>query len=124
MVVLAALSLLGSTVLSSTANGIAVFMVLGAGLTAGLLGQIGEALESRTLDRIADIASWLLPFEALYQHGLARITADVEGNTAAIVNLGPFGGAQEASFALWPFAVVYVVAVMALAAVAFSRRDL
>ena len=36
--------------LASTANGIAVFMVFGAGLVAGLLGQIGEALGSDTLD--------------------------------------------------------------------------
>jgi Cu-processing system permease protein len=122
--VIAAISLLGSAVLSATANGIAVFMVFGAGLTAGLLGQIGEALDSPTLDRIADIASWLLPFEALYQHGLARITADVEGRTAAIVNLGPFGGAQEAGLALWPYAAAYVCAVMALAALSFARRDL
>jgi ABC-type transport system involved in multi-copper enzyme maturation permease subunit len=123
-VVIAALSLLASALLSTTANGIAVFMALGAGLTAGLLGQIGEALDSRTLDRIADIGSWILPFEALYQHGLARLTADVEGSTAAIVNLGPFGGAQEASLAVWPFALAYVGAVIGLAALSFSRRDL
>ena len=124
VVVIAALSLLGSAVLSTTANGIAVFMVFGAGLTAGLLGQIGEALDSRTLDRIADVASWLLPFEALYQHGLSLLTADVEGTTAAIVNLGPFGGAQEAPLTLWPYAVAYVAAVAGLAALSFARRDL
>ncbi|MDQ3740613.1 MAG: ABC transporter permease subunit [Actinomycetota bacterium] len=123
-VVIAALSLLGSAILSATANGIAVFMAIGAGLTAGLLGQIGEALDSRTLDRIADIGSWVLPFEALYQHGLSLLTADVEGTTAAIVNLGPFGGAQEASIALWPYAVLYLAGVVALATLSFSRRDL
>ncbi len=123
-VVIAALSLLGSAVLSTTANGIAVFMVFGAGLTAGLLGQIGESLDAKTLDRIADVGSWVLPFEALYQHGLSLLTADVEGPTAAIVNLGPFGGAQEAPLALWPYAVAYVAAVAALAAWSFSRRDL
>jgi Cu-processing system permease protein len=123
-VVIAALSLLGSAILSTTANGIAVFMAFGAGLAAGLLGQIGEALDSRTLDRVADVGSWLLPFEALYQHGLSRLTADVEGTTAAIVNLGPFGGAQEASLALWPYAIAYVAAVVGLAALSFARRDL
>jgi ABC-type transport system involved in multi-copper enzyme maturation permease subunit len=123
-VVIAALSLLGSAVLSATANGIAVFMAFGAGLTAGLLGQIGEALDSRTLDRVADVGSWLLPFEALYQNGLSRLTADVEGRTAAIVNLGPFGGAQEASFALWPFVLAYVAAVVGLTTLSFVRRDL
>src|SRR4051794_4029026 len=43
VLVIAALSLLGSVFLSSTANGIAVFMIFGAGLAAGLLGQIGDA---------------------------------------------------------------------------------
>jgi len=47
VLVIAALSLLGSVFLSSTANGIAVFMIFGAGLAAGLLGQIGDALRFR-----------------------------------------------------------------------------
>ena len=52
--IITALSLAGSVVLSATANGIAVFMAFGAGLVAGLLGQIGEALGSDTLDDVAD----------------------------------------------------------------------
>ena len=123
-VVIALISLLGSVVLSSTANGIAVFMVFGAGLTAGLLGQIGEALNSHTLNRLSDVATWILPFEALYQDGLAQLTADVHGTTEAIVTLGPFGGAQSAGPWLWPFAIVYVVAGFAAAAGLFARRDL
>jgi len=63
--IIAALSLAGSIVLASTANGIAVFMLFGAGLTAGLLGQIGEAIGSDSLDNVADIASWALPFEEI-----------------------------------------------------------
>ena len=122
--VVAAVSLLGSALLSATANGIAVFMALGAGLTAGLLGQLGEGLNSDTLDRIGNIGSWALPFEALYQNGLAQLTADVDGPTRAIVDLGPFGGAQDASFLLWPYAALYVAVVFGLAALSFARRDL
>ena len=124
VVVVATLSLLGSILLSTTANGIGVFMLLGAGLTAGLLGQIGEALDSKTLDDISDVASWALPFEALYQHGLALLTADVEGTTEFLVQLGPFGGAQEAGAGLWPYAAAYLAAVFVLAARLFRRRDL
>ena len=47
--IIAALSLAGSIVLAATANGIAVFMLFGAGLTAGLLGQIAEAINSDSL---------------------------------------------------------------------------
>jgi hypothetical protein len=111
-------------VLSSTANGIAVFMAFGAGLAAGLLGQIGEALDSDNLIDVSRWVSWGLPFEALYQHGLALITADVEGTTEQIVELGPFGGAAEAGAGLWAFSVVYVVGVVMLAAWLFARRDL
>ena len=44
--VIVAISLFGSIVFSAIANGIAIFMIFGAGLVAGLLGQIGEALNS------------------------------------------------------------------------------
>ena len=115
---IAALSLAGSVVLSANANGIAVFMVFGAGLVAGLLGQIGEALGSQTLDNVADIVSWALPFEALYQDALSEITADTVGFTRLAISLGPFGGAEESGALLWPYTVLYLLAVGALAACA------
>jgi ABC-type transport system involved in multi-copper enzyme maturation permease subunit len=122
--ILAALSLAGSVVLSATANGIAVFMLFGAGLVAGLLGQIGEALGSGTLDDVATAASWVLPFEALYQSALSAITAETVGFTRFAIDLGPFGGAESFGPLLWPWALAYLVAVGALAALAFGRRDL
>jgi ABC-type transport system involved in multi-copper enzyme maturation permease subunit len=122
--VLCALSLAGSVVLASTANGIAVFMVFGAGLVAGLLGQIGEALGSHTLRNVATISSWALPFEALYQAALAAITSDTVGFTRLAIDLGPFGGAQDFGPLLWPWAIAYVAVVGALALRAFARRDL
>ena len=47
--IVAALSLLGSIFLTATANGIAIFMLFGAGLVSGLLGSIGHALKSQRL---------------------------------------------------------------------------
>ena len=91
--ILAAISLAGSVVLASTANGIGVFMLFGAGLTAGLLGQIAEAIGSDTLGDVAKFTTWALPFEALYQAGLAELTADTVGITKLALSLGPFGGA-------------------------------
>ena len=122
--ILAAVSLAGSVFLSATANGIAVFMVFGAGLVAGLLGQIGEALSSGTLSNVAEIATWLLPFEGLYQAALAGLTSDTVGFTRLAIDLGPFGGAQSAGVGLWLWAVVYLGLVGAWALRGFSRRDL
>jgi Cu-processing system permease protein len=124
VILIAALALLGSIFLSATANGIAVFMAFGAGLAAGLLGQIGDALNVDTLENIARIASWALPFEALYQGGLDSLTSGVTGNTRVIVQLGPFGGAQEAGPALWPWSIAYLALIAGIARAAFARRDL
>ena len=122
--ILCALSLGGSVFLASTANGIAVFMLFGAGLVAGLLGQIGEALGSNTLQDVATASSWVLPFEALYQEALSAITADTVGFTRLAIDLGPFGGAADFGPLLWPWALVYLALVGAGALRAFARRDL
>jgi Cu-processing system permease protein len=124
VVVVVAIALLGTTLLSSTANGIAIFMVFGAGLASGLIGQIGSALDSGALERISSICSWALPFEAIYQNGLHALTSDVRGATGVIVQLGPFGGAQDAGPLLFPYVLVYLVAVGALADRIFRRADL
>jgi ABC-type transport system involved in multi-copper enzyme maturation permease subunit len=120
----AALSLLGSVFLSSTANGIAIFMVFGAGLVAGLLGEIGHALSSHTLSHAATVAAWILPFEALYQDALREITANTTGLTGFLLQLGPFGGANTGGPAVRLWACAYLVLVAVVAAWGFSRKDL
>jgi Cu-processing system permease protein len=124
VVVVAAISLAGSVFLSATANGIGVFMVFGAGLVAGLLGQIGEALRSETLTDVAHAAAWALPFEALYQDALHSISSESFGLTRAVLQLGPFGGAQAGGAWLAPWTLAYLATLAALAVFAFGRRDL
>jgi hypothetical protein len=89
-----------------------------------LLGQIGDALDSPTLIRVADVAYYAVPFEALYQHGLYLLSSDQTGLTSTVVQLGPFGGAQEAGPGLFVFAAAYTAAVVAIAVRGFGRRDL
>lgn len=124
VVVITALSLAGSVVLAGTANGIAVFMVFGAGLISGLLGQIGDAFDAETLQTVASVAAHALPFEALYQSGLADLTQSTTGVDRFVLQLGPLGGAQEAGLGLWLYALAYIAAVMAAAQAAFRRTDL
>ena len=125
MAILAALSLAGSVFLSATANGIAVFMVFGAGLVAGLLGQIGEALSSGTLQDVAtrrELAAAVrgaLPGRARRAdrrhdrlHPASRSTS---GRSAARESAGP---------GLWLWALVYLGLVGAWALRGFARRDL
>ncbi len=107
-----------------TAQGIVVFMVFGAGLTAGLLAQIGNAINSDSLHTIGRVASWALPFEGLYAAGLHALISSTSGLTGVVLQLGPFGGSEAAGPPLIAWAFVYMLGVLALAALAFSRRDL
>jgi ABC-type transport system involved in multi-copper enzyme maturation permease subunit len=122
--IIAALSLLASTLLTVTAQGIVVFMVFGAGLTAGLLAQIGHAIDSDSLHTIGRVASWALPFEGLYAAGLHALISDTSGLTGVVLQLGPFGGSEAAGLQLIAWAFVYMLGVLALAAAIFARRDL
>src|SRR4051794_22162095 len=124
VLVVVALSLLGSVVLSSTANGIAVFMLFGAGLVAGLLGSIGHALNSHAVKHAATIAAWVLPFEALYQDALRQITEKASGLTGFLLQLGPFGGAYIHGWAIRGWALVSLVLAGAGARAPFARKDL
>ena len=124
VVIAIALSILGSVVLSSTANGIAVFMLFGAGLVAGLLGSIGHALSSPTVENASRDVAWALPFEALYQDGLRLISSSATGTTGFLLQLGPFGGAFVHGWGIRLWSLGYLLAALALAVVLFKRRDL
>jgi Cu-processing system permease protein len=124
VLIVAALSLLGSVFLSSIANGIAIFMIFGAGLVAGLLGNIGHVLNSPGLIHAAKIAAWAIPFEALYQDALRMITEKTSGLTGFLLRLGPFGGAEQGGAGLRLWAVAYIVLIGAVAVAGFARRDL
>ncbi len=121
--VVAALALAGSTLLSTTGNGIAVFLLFGAGLVAGLLAQLGEVVDSSRLREAGDVVAWALPFEALHQHALAEL-GHARGGLRIVLQLGPFGGADAAGWGLFAFTAAYVGAALTLAAVRFRNMEL
>ena len=124
VVVVAAIALAGSVFLSPIANGIGTMMVFGAGLLTGLLGEIGRAIGSAELQRISHAVWWAVPFDALYEDALHRLTVDTTGFAGFVLRLGPFGGSHQAGARLLVWAGVYLCLVLALALTAFSRRDL
>jgi ABC-type transport system involved in multi-copper enzyme maturation permease subunit len=124
IVVVSALALAGSVFLSPIANGIGTLMVFGAGLMAGLLGEIGHAIDSQKLQHLSRIAWWIVPFDALYEDALHRLTVDTTGFTKFVLELGPFGGSHRAGTPLLVWSAFYLVLVLAAAVRAFSLRDL
>jgi ABC-type transport system involved in multi-copper enzyme maturation permease subunit len=120
--VVTVLTLLVSCLLSTVATGISVLMAYGAGLVAGLLGEIGRSFEATTLTHIADGVCYALPFEALYRDSLSRLTPS--GLAGQIVQLGPLGGARGGGVTLWGYTLCYVIGCAALAVRVFASSDL
>jgi hypothetical protein len=120
--VVTVVTLLVSCLLSTVATGITVLMAYGAGLVAGLLGEIGRTFDATTLTRIADGVCYALPFEALYRDALSKLSPG--GLVGQLVQLGPLGGARGGGVGLWLYVVVYLGACGATSAWAFGRSDL
>lgn len=120
--VVTVVTLLASCVLSTVATGITVLMAYGAGLIAGLLGEIGRGLNAPTLSKIADGVCYALPFEALYRDALSKMSP--EGVLGQIVQLGPLGGAHGGGVGLWIYVAVYVAVCGAASVAVFRRADL
>jgi ABC-type transport system involved in multi-copper enzyme maturation permease subunit len=122
--VVAVVSMLSSVYLSGVANGIGVFMLFGAGLFGGLLGEIGDAVNSPNLEHTATVIRYATPFEWLYQSSLGRLIEGEGGFTEAALRLGPFGGSLRSGAAVWLWSAVYALAVASVTVLAFARRDL
>jgi ABC-type transport system involved in multi-copper enzyme maturation permease subunit len=124
IVVVSAIALAGSVFLSPIANGIGTLMIFGSGLMAGLLGEVGHAINSQKLQHVSRIAWWFVPFDALYEDALHRLTVDTTGFAKFVLELGPFGGSHRAGTPLLVWSALYLVLVLAAAVRAFSVRDL
>ena len=119
--ILLSLTMLGSTFLSTVANGVVVFMLYGMASTGGLVEQVGTTLNNETLTRIGVISSVLVPSDSMW-----RLASYLTQPRLANLFIGPnpFGTSIPPS----PFAVHYAMgycAVLFLAAVlVFRYRDL
>ena len=122
--VIVALSVLGSVFLSATANGIAVFMIFGGGLVAGLLGQIGRAtrLADAPLDRPLVVVG--APVRGALPGQPARDHVGDDRLCGFALELGPFGGSASGGAGVRLWAVGYLLLVGAAALLAFARSDL
>lgn len=119
--VILSLTLLGSTRLSTLANGVLVFMLYGLAFVGAWTEQIGSVLESQTAVDLGILSSLLLPSEALWRRAGYAMQS---GLTRAFSIGGPFGGVSVPSDWFVLYSVGYVLAMMALSIRTFARQDL
>lgn len=124
IVVMVALSLLGSTRFSTVANAVIIVVLYLALTNTGILFGIGQLLNSGLLRDIADYARFLLPVGPVSdQAGYLLL-----GPGAAFVEQAPGSGAPGEFLLprreLWIYELLYLPAVVALGALSLTYRDL
>jgi ABC-type transport system involved in multi-copper enzyme maturation permease subunit len=119
--ILLSLTMLGSTIFATMANGIVVFMLYGMALTGGLVEQIGAALDNDTMVRIGVGTSILLPSDAMWKLASYVVQPAIAVN---IVGPNPFGTATPPSSFAVQYAIGYCVVLLIAAMLVFRRRDI
>jgi ABC-type transport system involved in multi-copper enzyme maturation permease subunit len=131
-VLLLTLSLFGSTLLPTLANGIVVFTLLGLAWLAGIMEFVGRLLETAAESTGADAllnigtgVSLLLPSDALWRGASYYLQSPATLAAVDAVRGGiPFFSALPPTPALIWWALGYVVVVLGGAILTFRARDL
>jgi ABC-type transport system involved in multi-copper enzyme maturation permease subunit len=122
--ILLTVSLLGGTILSTLANGVLVFGLFGVAFIGGWIEQIGSFIRnvsvSQTAVNIGVITSLIMPSEALWK----RAAHEMQSPLVAALGVSPFSSNTYPSVMMIAYAVLYLLAALALAVRLFNRRDL
>jgi ABC-type transport system involved in multi-copper enzyme maturation permease subunit len=131
-VLLLSLSLLGSTLMPTLANGVVVFTLLGLAWLAGIIEFVGRLLVSAPDSTGADamlntatIVSLLLPSDALWRGASYYLQSPALLSALGGARGGiPFFSTDPPTTALVVWSIGYVAVVIGGAVLAFRRRDL
>ncbi|MBI3965243.1 MAG: ABC transporter permease subunit [Chloroflexi bacterium] len=119
-VLLLSLSLAGSTILPTLANGVVAFSLYGVALIGGFVEQIGSLAENRTMENIGVAASLVIPSDSLW-----KLAAHLLQPPRGLVGIpSPFAPASPPSTLLVGYALLYIGFALATAVAVFSKRDL
>ncbi|MCY1138846.1 ABC transporter permease [Actinoplanes sp. Pm04-4] len=123
-VTLLTLGLLLSTVISPMASGVVAVGLFGATWIAGVVGGLGKALGNESVERIGTVSQMLLPTDGLWRGAmrafqdpslLSQFSEAFEGH--------PFLSSAPLTVVYLLWALLWVALVLALAGLAFQRRD-
>ena len=125
VLLLTALTVLGSTLFTTLANGIGVFVLYGLGFTGGILSAIGSLSDTPTLTTLGKLANTLMPTNELWL-GASYHLQHPEVNAG--LKLSPFPNPFFGSEAISPGTLLWAATLTELAVLAaiwnFNRRDL
>lgn len=119
--VMLSITLAGGTRLSTLANGALAFMLYGVSFIGGWVEQIGAVLRNETAVDIGIISSLIMPADVLWKRAT---TLFQPASLSSFDFAGPFVVASQPHDRMIVYAILYVIAFIAIALWSFSRRDL
>lgn len=111
-------ALLGSTLFSTLANGVVVFMLYGVAFIGGWVEQIAVIVNSQVARDLGIVSSLLLPSEALW-----RLAASYLQPPGLMGSITPFAVASQPTPAFVVYSAFYTMGLLGLGMWVFSRRD-
>ncbi|KAF1085454.1 ABC-2 family transporter protein [Sporotomaculum syntrophicum] len=123
-VVLLAVTLCGSTLLPTIANGVVMFMLYAVSIIGGMVEQIGWLINNVTLQQTGILASLIMPVDALYRKIVHLLMNPTANPLQALQQMGPFGSMSEPSVWMVVYAVLYVIFFTGMAVYLFGRKDI
>jgi Cu-processing system permease protein len=129
VLILLAVSLLGSTVLPTLANGVVMLALFGLAWLGGIIGFISTIPPGNELmANLGTAVSLLLPADAVWRGASFHVLPPSFLAASSFANgedVGlPFGSTAPMAPAMLTWALAYPLACLALAVAAFRRRDL
>ncbi|WP_027365385.1 ABC transporter permease [Desulfotruncus alcoholivorax] len=123
-VTLLAVTLFGSTIISTIANGVVVFTIYMVGVIGGMVEQIAWLINNVTLQKAGIIASLIMPADALYRKIVNSLLHTTGNPVTALQQMGPFGSMVEPSIWMVIYSIFYVLLFVGLAVYSFNKRDI
>lgn len=122
-IVLLTVSLFGSTLLSTLANGVVAFTLFGLAWLGGIIEFLGGMLSNDTMLNLATVVSLLVPSDAIWRGASYFIQSPVR-LASGLAGSMPFASQSPLTtpFLLW--SLLYPLLFIGVAVYAFSRRDL
>lgn len=120
---LTGLTVLGSTLFSTLANGIGVFVLYGVGFSGGVLSMIGKISDNDTVSTLGRVANTLMPTNALWLGASYHLQPDLMRQMNEAVPNPIFGNAPvPTGMVLWAIALTLLAVGGGMWRL--SRRDL
>lgn len=119
--ILLSLTMLGSTIFATMANGVTVFMLYGMAVTGGLVEQIGNSLDNDTMVRIGVLTSVAVPSDAMWKLASYKVQPQIAVN---LLGPNPFGTSAPPSDLAVRYALLYCATLVLASVLVFRRRDI